>query len=301
MRAPMMPLFFRKDRPILPVTGLFKYDKEKDEFIFGDSIKVIENKLRGSILTFSNKTGKVRGEGPLNIGDGLNYISVKAAGEIETHYPNEQDSTTFDAPIIANMMAGVNIKIPDALLRIMVNDIVSSSFDATDIAYSSKADFYTKALSHFLSNDTELTETVNIMKNRTLFFPKKYQHHTFFFSDLPMKWDPDYQSFVSSKDLVGLGSIGADMINKNLTCYVEFKMPSNGDDRVYIYIKSPSEYFYFFSYRGGIMSTVSNNTRYNDALAGPKEKRNRYQNARWRKLRDSARKSGFSKTICCED
>ncbi len=268
----MMPLFFRKDRPILPVTGLFKYDKAKDEFIFGDSTKVIENKLRGSLLTFSNKTGKVKGEGPLNIGDGLDYISIKAAGEIETHYPNEQDSSTFDAPVVANMMAGVDMTIPPSLLRIVVNDIVSSSFDATDIAYSNKEAFYTKALSNFLLNDTELNETVNIMKNRTLFFPKKYKHHTFFFSDLLMKWDPDYQSFVSSKDVIGLGSIGVDMINKNLTCYVEFKMPSNGDDRVYIYIKSPSEYFYFFSYRGGILSTVSNNTRYNDALASLKKK-----------------------------
>ena len=117
-----------------------------------------------------------------------------------------------------------------------------------------------------------LTETVNIMKNRTLFFPKKYKHHTFFFSDLPMKWDPDYQSFVSRKDKVGLGAIGADPINKTLTCYVEFRMPSRGDDRVYIYVKSPSEYFYYFAYKGGILSTVSNNTRYNDAVTGLKKK-----------------------------
>ena len=49
-------------------------------------------------------------------------------------------------------------------------------------------------------------------------------------------------------------------------------MPTRGDDRCYIYIKSPSEYFYYFSYKGGIMSTVSNNTRYNDAVLGLKKK-----------------------------
>ena len=268
----MMPLFFRKDRPILPVTGIFKYNEDKDEFIFGDSTKVINNSLNGTKLTFSNKTGKLEGEGPINIGDGLKYISVKAAGNITSSFPNEQDSTTFDAPVLVDLMAGVDIIIPEALLRIVASDIISSSFDAPDIAYGSKADFYTKSLAEFINNEVELTETVNIMKNRTLFFPKKYKHHTFFFSDLPMKWDPDYQSFVSRKDKIGLGSIGAEMINKTLTCYVEFRMPSNGDDRCYIYIRSPSEYFYYFSYKGGIMSTVSNNTRYNDAVAGLKKK-----------------------------
>jgi len=268
----MMPLFFRKDRPILPVTGVFNYDEEKEEFVFGDSTKVIDNQIKGTKLTFSNKTGKLIGEGPMNIGDGLKYVSVKAAGKIETSFPNEQDSTTFDAPVLVDLMAGVDIIIPEALLRIMASDIISSSFDAPDIAYSSKEDFYSKGLAEFISNPTELTETTNIMKNRTLFFPKKYKHHTFFFSDLPMKWDPDYQSFVSRKDKIGLGAIGADAVNKTLTCYVEFRMPSKGDDRCYIYIKSPSEYFYYFSYKAGIMSTVSNNTRYNDAVTGLKKK-----------------------------
>jgi hypothetical protein len=268
----MMPLFFRKDRPILPVTGVFKYDKAKDEFIFGDSTKVLNNQMRGSQLIFSNKTGKLSGEGPLNIGSGLKYISVKAAGKIETSFPNPKDSSTYDAPVLADMMAGIDIQIPDALLRIMVGDLVSSSFDAADIAYASKDDFYSKALAEFITNETEYIQTSNVMKNRTLFFPKKYKHHTFLFSDLPMKWDPDYQSFVSRKEKVGLAAIGQDAINKVLTCYVEFRMPSNGDDRCYIYIKSPSEYFYYFGYKGGILSTVSNNTRYNEAVEGLKSK-----------------------------
>ncbi|MEM1124897.1 MAG: hypothetical protein AAGJ18_30950, partial [Bacteroidota bacterium] len=268
----MMPLFFRKDRPILPVTGVFKFDEEKDEFIFGDSTKVIGDQVRGTKLTFSNRTGKLKGEGPINIGSGLDYISVKTAGTIESSFPNERDSSTFDAPVTVNLMAGVDMIIPEGLLRIMATDIISSSFDAPDIAYSANLDFYTKALAEFIANPKDYEETKNVMMNRTLFFPKKYDHHTFFFSDLPMKWDADYQSFMSSQDKVGLGAIGAEPINKTLTCYVEFKMPSKGDDRCYIYIKSPSEYFYYFGYKGGILSTVSNNTRYNDAVTGLKKK-----------------------------
>ena len=110
------------------------------------------------------------------------------------------------------------------------------------------------------------------MKNIGLDLPNKYDKHNILFSNLPMKWNSDYQSFVSSEDKVGLCSINGVPINRWLTCYVEFKMPSNDDDRMYIYIKSPSDYYYFFGFKQGIMNLVSNNVKFNEALAGLKSK-----------------------------
>jgi len=49
-------------------------------------------------------------------------------------------------------------------------------------------------------------------------------------------------------------------------------MPGNLEDRMYIYIKSPSGYFYFFSYKDGIMGAVSDNTKFNDILRNLKGK-----------------------------
>ena len=49
-------------------------------------------------------------------------------------------------------------------------------------------------------------------------------------------------------------------------------MPSNGDDRLYIYLKSSSEFYYFFGYRGGILSVASNNPGFLEAAAGLKAK-----------------------------
>lgn len=74
----MMPLSFRKDRPILPVKGVFKYDEKLDHFIFGDSSKIVRNELKGNVFTFKNKDGKVEAEGRFNIGSGLKYIKVDA-------------------------------------------------------------------------------------------------------------------------------------------------------------------------------------------------------------------------------
>ena len=267
-----MPLYFRKDRPVLPVKGVFKFDEEKDEFIFGDSTKVIDNLPMGRKLTFSNKTGKVKGEGSLNICSELDYISIKAAGQLETEFADREDSTKMDPLVIADMMAAVDMIIPEQCYRMLINDIQSSSFDAKDIIYTLKEPFHTANLAEFIPDTTQLIKTIGLIKSRTLEFPKGFKKYSFLFSDLPMAWDPDYQSFVTRKALVGLGGINGTMINKEIECYVEFKMPSNGDDRVYIYIKSPSGYFYFFSYRDGIMGAVSDNTRFNDILRGLKSK-----------------------------
>ena len=57
-----------------------------------------------------------------------------------------------------------------------------------------------------------------------------------------------------------------------LTSYVEFKMPANEDDRFYIYIKSPNDNYYFFGYKQGILSMVSNNSTFTQILDGMKEK-----------------------------
>ncbi|MBK7410741.1 MAG: hypothetical protein IPJ40_23415 [Saprospirales bacterium] len=80
----MAPLYYRKDRPVLPVTGLFQYEPKDDTFIFGDSLKVATNSLKGNLLTFYNGTGKVEAEGRFDIGKSLKYISVEAAGRAET-------------------------------------------------------------------------------------------------------------------------------------------------------------------------------------------------------------------------
>jgi hypothetical protein len=51
-------------------------------------------------------------------------------------------------------------------------------------------------------------------------------------------------------------------------------MPSNDDDRVYIYIKSANDYVYFFGYQKGVLELTSNNTKLEEEFKKmkPKEK-----------------------------
>ena len=49
-------------------------------------------------------------------------------------------------------------------------------------------------------------------------------------------------------------------------------MTTGGDDRLYLYLKSPSETYYFFGYKDGILNIVSNNNTFMNELRSVKPK-----------------------------
>ncbi len=283
----MMPLHFRKDRPIFPATGVFKYDEKKDEFLFGDSTKVISQNETGNIFTFKNRDGSVNAEGKFNICSEIEFIKVDAAGIGQTKFhppepvvdPNmialdDTISTVPQAapefPVTAELMTGIQLIVPDQLMKIMVNDFNASSFDARIISYLTDIGFYRKAAFEIFPNNKDVQTAVNGMSSGYFDVPKKFNPYTFLFSRLKLKWDPDYQSFVTTEKSTGLATLNGENINRKVEAYIEFKMPSNNDDRLYIYIKSPSELYYFFGYRQGILNVVSNNPAFMEELRGLK-------------------------------
>ncbi|MCB0578754.1 MAG: hypothetical protein KDD10_05530, partial [Phaeodactylibacter sp.] len=288
----MMPLFFRKDRPILPVKGVFKYDQGKDQFVFGDSLKVIGGNLRGNQLIFRNRDGKLEGEGAFNMGGGLKYIKVDASGTIRSEFVESaapvqenliiSDTMDFTAATLppvqqvyqvdADVMAGIKLILPERLLKIMITDIESMSFDASPVVYLTDLDFYRKATANLLPPGKEADAALASLGTGLMNVPEKVNPYTFLFSRISMKWNAEFQSFISMEDKNALASINGQSINRMLESYVEFKMPSNDDDRLYVYIKSPSELFYFFGFKQGILSVTSNNPAFMEELAGMKSK-----------------------------
>ena len=289
----MMPLKYRKDRDIFPAKGVFKYDENTDEFLFGDSTKVILNEQVGNRFVFNNITGNVEAEGKFNIGSGLKYIEVFTAGRAQTAFapetepepepdPNimlavEDTLAVFEPeftgpPTNAELMTGINIILPEPLLKQMTGDFKGSGFEGQSIVYLTDIDFYKKAVAELFPSNKDMAEAVKGMSSGVLEIPKKYNPYTMLFSKLKLKWDPAYQSFLTTSNKSGIVSINGEHIGKMVTCYVQVKMPSNGEDQLYIYLKSPNELYYYFAFKQGILSTVSNNVRYMEELEKLKAK-----------------------------
>jgi len=261
----MMPLFFRKDRPIFPAEGVFLYDKKRDAFLLGDSARIVGNVMRGNLLTFFSATGKVEAEGTFNLCSGLKYYNVKAAGKANTEFQNLPDSVLMDTPpppVDFDLFAGLTFPIPEKLIRLIQNEIAAASFGTNPIAYLADLDYYKKGLTNIFPDSREFQDALNTMGNGIVELPKASNTFTFFFSNLKMRWDKDYQSLVTLQPEAGLISMLGQPINLKVTCYAEFKMPSNEDDRVYFYLKLPNEIYYYIGYRNGILELNSNDSRF---------------------------------------
>ncbi len=167
-------------------------------------------------------------------------------------------------------MTGIEFKFPEALVRVISADIESSLLDLKDGVYENS--FYNKVLPNMIPKQKDLIKAKKSIGSRSLELPKSFSKYQVFFSKLNMKWYPDYQSFMSTSQKNVLGAFAGKPVNKLIRSYVEFKMPSNDDDRVYIYIKLPNDNFYFFGYQGGILSTCSNNEVFNTTAEKMKAK-----------------------------
>jgi hypothetical protein len=272
----MMPLSFRRDRAIMEVKGLFKYNLKGDELIFGDSAKINHGAPEGNKFTFNNRNSLVTAEGKFNIGSGLKYVTLKTAGRARTNFlkPDEPqtDTTGFrGSPLSIETMAGMDMRIPEKILKIMMADIQSGSFASTDIDYQ-KDDFAEKALTEFIADKEDYQKTVANMKAKTLEVPDKHNKYNFLFTRIPMRWNPETQSFISNVKNVDLNSVAGIPYNKQVTAFIEFRMPSNEDDRMYIYIKSGNDLYYFFGYQKGILSITSNSSRVEEEFKKMKPK-----------------------------
>jgi hypothetical protein len=186
-------------------------------------------------------------------GDG---VKITIDGPVEEAYPD----------VLVKAMTAIDLIIPDKLVNMMVTDIKSSSFASPGLNLVTDAQFYRAGLQSLFPPSREREAAIAGLSAGTIDVPKQINRHTFLLSQLKMKWSSDYQSFVSTDKLTGVASIKSNPINKMLEVHVEVKMTTGGEDRLYLYIKSPSELYYFLGFRDGILNVVSNNTQFMNEL-----------------------------------
>lgn len=189
-------------------------------------------------------------------------ISLTIGGPVEEAYPDVKLSA----------MAAIDLILPDRLVNMMATDLISGAYGAPGLNVVTGKEFYQAGLRTLFPPGKERTAAEAAMATGVMNIDKKINPHTFLFSQLNMQWSSDYQSFVTTEKLSGLVSVKGNAIAKMLEVHAEVKMTTAGEDRLYLYIKSPSELYYFFGFVDGILNVVSNNTQFMGALEGMKAK-----------------------------
>ena len=258
-----------QDRPVFDLSaGLLDHRPSENAFVFGDSLRVVGATERGRIASVDQTTGMFKGSGSLDLGDALDYISIKSAGTVTTGFA--QDASQQPQLDIEALLS-VDFIIPEKLLNLVAADIQATGFDAKDVNYGPMASFLRGALINW-TDDPSDTIAIDAAKGGNFVLPKGEPRHSFIFPRLPLVYNGEYQSFFSAEPKVDVAYVNGVPIHKKLEVYVEVKMPGSGDDRVYIYLKTPGETYYFFGYRQGILNVASSSPRFMESLEASKSK-----------------------------
>lgn len=271
----LQPLQIRKDRPIFPANGFIRYERLKDQFLFGDSTCVSNGICTENLLILDDKSARITAEGNFLLASGLKMAEVKATGILKTTIPPSQemaDTGEVQKMILdLDLILGLNLRIPEKFLRIMENEFASAAFGSEPVAYLSDLDYYNRMLTRVLGNSEETKEVLSQLSSGLFEIPAKLNPYSFLFGNVKLKWDSEYQAFINANTNVGLISIGGKPVSKKINTFIEIKMPANNDDRIYVYLKLPNDIYYYFGLRKGFLEINSNDSRFQDELIKTKK------------------------------
>lgn len=266
------PLFNRKDRPLIEVLGIVDYQPERKELVMGDSLFVVGKTHQGNMLRFFEGTGAVEAIGKVNICSESPLVQHTAYGKIKTtDAPVVYDSLGFaslDSRTEIKLMHGVNFYIPSPLKKHIVKELSETLTSALDAKYDDV--FYDEVATQFIEDKDKLSAFNEQLLLGNMVIPDDYNSFDFLFGKVPFQWIAETQSLMSQAKNLPLISMDQLGIHKKLECYLEYIMPSNGDDRAYCYLVLPNGNYYFFGVKDEILYTVSNNTGYNEKVEGLK-------------------------------
>ena len=325
----------RADHAILDASGEFTYDEDRDAFLFGDSVRILDPEARtGNLMVFDHANGRVSGDGELGIGGRLKYVSMRSYGTIAMELPEQfardpepdvavtsaappsrtepqdtsaaggEEETLTDNMFLleeeveetpatdisvqdvrqrvqsmnrypeteVEIMTAIDLILPRSLTEIMVNDIVSGGYSAPQLLINEKLDFARSGIETLFPAGNDRDRAIAGLGSDAVDLPPSINDHTFLFTDMKMKWNTDYQSFVSTEPLSGLASVAGRAVSRRFETYLEVKMTTGGDDRIYLFLRTPGETYYFFGFKDGILNIVSNNNTFMDGLRSVKPK-----------------------------
>ena len=172
----------------------------------------------------------------------------------------------------AEVMTAIDLILPEPLVQIMATDFASGAYSAPQLAINERIPFATAGLEALFPAGNDRDRAIAGLSADAIDLPPTVNRHTFLFSDMKLRWNSDYQSFVSTEKLNGLASVAGRPISRRFESYMEVKMTTGGDDRLYLFLKSPSETYYFFGFKDGILNVVSNNNTFMNELRETKPK-----------------------------
>ncbi|MBL6447491.1 hypothetical protein JMN32_14325 [Fulvivirga sp. 29W222] len=248
------------DEEFFVPSGILHFDKNSNEYAIEDTLKMAGKKLSGKVYRYNQDTRDIRFEGPVNFMRPSKDVSINAAvlgdgnidrDEYKLNSMLAVDFSTLPAQAFSIMAMDIvdvinNLGAPEGL-----GDQTQLLYKLAEIIGERPAREYEKlSLEEYVSMGGFAKETAVSLV----------------FTNVDLKWSPDYKAFYSEGKL-GMSNIQRTDVNGAFDGFMEIKKNEDGGTVFNIFIKaSPASWFYF-SLEDDRLLTYSSNENYNAIIS----------------------------------
>lgn len=235
------------DTPVIQSNGFILFDDLSGDYRLANLHKLNNPEIILPEVRLDRDNCMVRAEGKMNLGIDLGRIKIDAAGS--TLHDLKTDS------VFLHSVLSLDFFMSDKALGYMAKEL-NNFTQAQAVNYSDQS--LRRSLLYYLGSESgqeildQLSLTGGFRKLPTEF------NHTFLFTQLDLKWNPDRGSY-QSVGKIGIGNIQDKAINKVFNGNLEITHRRGGDTFT-LYIETDPGSYFFFYYSRGLMQV----------LAGPK-------------------------------
>lgn len=237
------------DFNVLAVEGFLFYDKAMKQYKISNKEKLVEINLPGNYLSLSKEYCNVYGEGKIEFGTDLGQVKLSSVGNINHNI--EKDDVFMDIVTFADFFFS------ESALK-MITEAINKDVTLDAVSFS-RPSFEKSLLEIMGKEEAEKLKTEIYTYGTYKKLPKEFEH-TFFFTDLKLRWDKTLKSYVS-EGKIGIGNIMKTPVNKMVNGSIQIKKRRSADE-LYIYLEIDKANWYFFQYKSNIMSAASSNAEF---------------------------------------
>ncbi|MBP8033612.1 MAG: hypothetical protein KAZ71_03380 [Bacteroidia bacterium] len=250
----------RKDVDVISSDGYLGFDKESKEYRITNKEKFVEQSLPGNYISLNTENCKVYAEGKMDLGADLGQVKFNTIG-IATH-STINDSATFE------LMSTIDFFFDKGVLKKMIKDVEVYNNTLPAIDFSNKV--FNKGITEILGKDKGDKVIADLNLNGSIKkFPDEFEK-TFMITNTEMRYDKTSRSFLSV-GAIGLGAINKTEIYKQVPGYIQLQRKKGGDNFTLYFELDPQTWYYFYYFKG-VMSVVSSNAEFNNAIKELKSK-----------------------------
>lgn len=255
------------DMELTSDTGIFYYDETNTTFYVGDSMKLLENGLRGSYLSYNDATQEVYSEGKIEFGLGTDEnFSGLMAGNLK--------KLPADSSFVITSILALNAKLPAECYDRMAA-VMNENVGGNGLA-DNNSEMVRKAMAEYL-DDKKLKKALEDVSATGELKPQGDLERNMFFSNVSLHYSPVKKQFLSYEP-IHVATINGKQVNRQINSRVAITK-RRSSTRYTIYLEVSKYDWFYIDYYMGSVTVASTDKEFNDIIKdkGPKMNKGKFR------------------------